>query len=188
MGDTMSNPLLCLPDFPYNQDPLEKENLVEVFDNRGETFMLMPLEMARKQKMSRRIVFVILKDHKNRVLLAKKKENIKQNNPLWTLSGYDNVYAGESAEGAVLRELKNSFNIEGIKLKELRTLPFMENDIPLSATIFLAGPWKDRFELNLDYVHDAMFVDKDELAGLLKFQPEMFHTLLVWALRSGWIF
>ena len=147
----------------------------------------MPLEMAKKKKMSRRIVFVILKDHRNRVLLAKKRENIKQNT-LWNLSAHGNVFAGESAEGAAVRELKNDFNIEDIRLQELSTLPFMENDVPLSASLFLAGPWREKVKPNTNLIHDAMFVDKGELAGLLKHQPDMFHSLLVWALRSGWIF
>jgi len=147
----------------------------------------MPLEAAKKKKMSRRIVFVILKDHKNKVLLARKRENIKQNT-LWSLSAYGNVFAGESAEGAAVRELQNNFHIKNIRLQELSTLPFMDNDVPLSASIFLAGPWREKIKPNLDFVHDAMVVDKDELTGLLQHHPDMFHSLLVWALRSGWIF
>lgn len=185
----MKFPLSKLSDFPYNQTPQKLSSLVEIFDNRGEPFLLMPLDIAKKKKMSRRIVFIILKDHKNRVLLAKKMKNIKQTNTPWSLSAYTNVFAGESAEGAVVRELKESFNIDNIHLKELRTVPFLDNDdIPLSASIFLAGPWREAIKPNLDLVHDAMFVDKDELTGLLQHQPEMFHSLLGWALRSGWIF
>lgn len=185
----MKFPLLNLSDFPYKQTPQKLSSLVEIFDNRGEPFLLMPLEVAKKKKMSRRIVFIILKDHKNRVLLAKKIKNIKQSNIPWSLSAYGNVFAGESAEGAVVRELKESFNINNIHLKELSTLPFMDNDdIPLSASIFLAGPWRENITPNFDLVHDAMLVDKDELTGLLQHQPDMFHSLLVWALRSGWIF
>ena len=184
----MKVPLSNLLDFPYKQAPQKISTLVEIFDNRGNPFLLMPLEIAKKKKMSRRIVFVILKDHKNRVLVAKKRENIKQSNVPWNLSAYGNVFAGESSEGAAVRELKENFNISDIRLKELSTLPFMENDVPLSASIFLAGPWRETISPNDDFIYDAMFVDKDELAGLLQHQPEMFHSLLVWALRSGWIF
>ncbi len=181
-------PLSNLSDCPYTKAPQELSTLVEVFDNQGDPFLLMPLEIAKKKKMSRRIVFVILKDHKNRVLLAKKRENIKQSDTLWSLSAYGDVFAGESAEGAAAREIENNFKIENTRLRELHTLPFMENDVPLSASIFLAGPWRENIKTNLDFVYDAMFVDKNELAGLLQYQPDMFHPLLVWALRSGWIF
>ncbi len=177
-----------LSDFPYRQIPEFYENLVEVFDNRGEVFMLMPLEMANKKKMLRRIIFVILKDNKNRVLLSKKNTANLQTNSLWSLSGHNNIFVGESAIGAALQELKNNFYIDDIAINELRTLPFIEQDIPLSATVFSAGPYKKRLEINSDYVTDAMFVDKDELSGLLEFQPDMFSPLLSWALRSGWIF
>ncbi len=176
-----------LSDFPYNQLPQNLNSLVEVFNNNGDKFMLMPLEFAKKKRMLRRIVFIILKDHKNRVLLSKKVESGKSSN-LWSLSGYNNIFVGESAKGAALNELKNNYHIENIKIKELHTIPFLEQDIPLSATIFSAGPWWDSLTINPNYVIDAMFVDKDELSGLLEIQPEMFSSLLIWALRSNLIF
>ncbi len=176
-----------LSDFPYSQVPKDYQNLVEIYDNRGEKIMIMPLELAKKKKMLHKIVFIILKDKNNRVLLSKKIEQGKVNS-LWSLSGYNAVFLGQSTLGTAIEELKNNYFIEDIKIKEIHTLPFMENDVPLSATIYSAGPWWNSLRINSNYVADAMFVDKDELSGLLEIQPEMFSSLLIWALRSNLIF
>lgn len=184
----MSKPLAYLSDFPYRQYPQEEE-LVEIFDKEGRTFLLTPQGDAKKKKMSRRIVFVILKDNRKRVLITKSTKNKKKNSILWKLSAYTQVYAGESTEDAAYRELKQNFNIEDIRLQELRTVPFLDkNEVMLSATIFIAGPWRETIQANKENVLDCMFVDKDELTGLLDFQPEMFHVIIEWALRSGWLF
>lgn len=183
-----------MSDFPYLQPTSEKDLIaknVEIVDNQGAPFLLMPLEFARKKKLPRRIFLSVLKDNKKRALIVKKNEVEKKEAQLWTLSSIGNVLAGESAEGAALRELQYDFNLNTVNfpLEELHTLPFMENDTMLSASIFLAGPCKaDDILPNPESISDIMFLTKGELEGLSTQHPEIFHSLLFWALRSGWIF
>lgn len=190
-----SLPATFLEDFPYICNEEEKEQIyrcVEIVDNQGAPFLLMPIEYARKKKLPRRIFLSVLKDTKKRALIVKRRNQNKNDTALWNLSSMGNVMAGESAEGAVLREFQRDFRLDiqaNISIEELLVLPFMENETMLSASIFLAGPCRaDEIEANAKNIEDFMFLTKDELEGISSKHPEIFHSLLFWALRSGWIF
>lgn len=152
----------------------------------------MPLESAKKRKLPRRVFLLVLKDNKKRVLIVKRKGKHSHKYIQWTLSGMGDVLAGESAEGAVLRVLERDFHLEKtspVPLEELHSIPFLEDDTMLSANIFLGGPCKaDDILLNPEHIIDILFLTKSELEGLSTKHAEIFHPLLFWALRSGWIF
>lgn len=161
---------------------------MEIYNNHGQPFLLVPLQDAIKKKMHRRVVFVILKDDRNRVLITKSHKNTKQKSELWNLSAYGDVFAGESTEGSAFRILRECFDIIDISIHDILVIPFMEHDATLYTSIFKTGAWRNPVIPNQEFIIDSMFVDKDELTGLLEFQPEAFHSLLVWAMRSNWIF
>lgn len=142
--------------------------------------MLVPLKVAKKRKMTRRAVFIIVKDWKGNILLT------KNNDDIWNISAFGDIFAGESAIGAALRLLNQNFGIENIKIHHLTALPFQMDDDNLTATVFIAGPLGMKPIINSDFVADAMFVNNDDLEALLTNHSEMFAPLLDWALRAGW--
>jgi NUDIX domain. len=177
-------------DFPYLLDSETRKNLVEITDNNGLPFLLMPEHLVKKKKMHHRIIIVLLKDKKNRVLFVQKHSNQTQNaKNIWEFPCHGIVFAGESAEGTAYAELQTHFYIDDrIKMKEIATLPYLQDDIYVMATIFYAGPHYGTFRYNEDTVKDAMFVDKDEFAGLLAYDPDMFNPIIKWAHRANWIY
>lgn len=180
-------------DCPYDLDIAARMSLVEITDNAGSPFLLMPEHIVKKKKMHHRIIFVVLKDRKNKILLVKKKS--EQKNVLWEFPCYGIVYAGESAEGTAYRELEKHFFIDdSIVMKEIATLPYLQEDSYVQATVFLAGPYyginsaNKTFLYNEETIQDAMFIDKEEFEGLLSFNPEMFNPIITWAYRANWLY
>ena len=174
-------------DCPYELDLQTRMQLVEITDNAGSPFLLMPERLVKKKKMRHRIIFVVLKDKKNRILLVKKNSADKET--LWEFPCYGTVYAGESAEGTAYTELKKHFYIDdSIKMKEIATLPYLHDEMYVMATFFLAGPFYGTFRHNTETIQDAMFVDKEEFEGLLTFSQEMFDPIITWANRANWLY
>lgn len=160
---------------------------MEITDNNGKPFLLMPEYIVKKKKMRHRIIFVMLKDKKNRILLVKK--HVQETNSLWEFPCYSIVFAGESAEGTAYKELQANFYIDDtIKMKEIATLPYLHDDVYVTATFFSAGPYYGTFHYNEERIQDAMFVDKDELNGLLAYSPEIFNPIITWANRANWLY
>lgn len=183
----MNKPLKLYDDFPYLLDEEARKNLVEITDNSGIPFLLMPEHIVKKKKMRHRIIFVILKDKKNRALFVKKQTAEK--NSLWEFPCYGMVFAGESAEGTAYKELSENFYIDdSIKMQEIATLPYLYDDMYVTATVFRAGPFSGTFRCNEEKIQDAMFVDKDELNGLLAYAPDIFNPIITWANRANWLF
>lgn len=183
----MDKPLKIYDDFPYLLDEENRKNLVEITDNNGLPFLLMPAHIVKKKKMRHRIIFVVLKDNKNRILFVKKQTTEK--NPLWEFPCYGIVFAGESAEGTAYKELQENFYIDdSIKMHEIATLPYLYDDIYVTATVFRAGIHSGTFRYNEEKIQDAMFVDKDELNGLLAYAPDIFNPIITWANRANWLF
>lgn len=183
----MNKPLKKYDDFPYLLDKEARKNLVEITDNKGIPFLLMPEHIVKKKKMRHRIIFVVLKDKKNRILFVKK--HTQENTSLWEFPCYGIIFAGESAEGTAYKELQESFYInDSIKMKEIATLPYLQDDVYVMATFFSAGPYYGTFRCNEEKIQDAMFVDKDELNGLLAYSPEIFNPIIMWANRANWLY
>lgn len=160
-------------------------NLIEITDSRGFPLVLMPEQTAKKKKMHRRVVFVVLKDKNNKILFVRR--NRPNDKSLWEFPCYETVFAGESAEGTVYRELKKHFSAEeNIKIKEVGVFSFECGEAKFTASVFSACLHQGLFRYNEETVKDAMFVNAEEFCGLLSFHPEMFDSSVQWASKTDW--
>lgn len=142
----MNKPLKLYDDFPYLLDEETRKNLVEITDNSGLPFLLMPEHIVKKKKMRHRIIFVVLKDKKKRVLFVKKHTAEKIS--LWEFPCYEIVFAGESAEGTAYKELLENFYIDdSIKMQETATLPYLYDDIYVTATVLVQVHFQGHFAI-----------------------------------------
>lgn len=158
-------------------------NLIEITDNSGFPLVLMTEQTVKKKKMHRRIVFVILKDRNNKMLFVQK--NRPNEKSLWEFPCCETVYAGESAEGTVYRELAKHFSAEeNIKIKEVGTFSFECGETRFTAAVFSACLHHGLFRCNEESIKDAMFIDAEEFGGLLSFHPEMFDPVVLWASKT----
>lgn len=138
--------------------------------------------------MSRRIVLVSLRDAKGRVYLQQRAATLSRHPGLWDVAVVGDVLAGESSEGAALRELQQKLGIAETRVHAAASLPYKDSDgTNLSAIFFNAGPTASYPAPDPESVRDGMFVTPDELAGLLLHHQELLTPELAWAVRSGWM-
>lgn len=160
-------------------------NLIEITDNSGFPLVLMTEQTVKKKKLHRRIVFVILKDKKNKMLLVQR--NRPNEKILWEFPCCETVYAGESAEGTVCRELEKNFSVEeNIKIKEIGVFSFEHSETRFTAAVFSACLHHGLFRYSEERIKDVMFIDEEEFRGLLSFHPEMFAPAVLWASKTDW--
>ncbi len=178
-----------LSDCPYVNPPSELESLVEISDGYDRPLILTPLNAALRRKLPRRIVLVGLRDGHGRLFLPRRSFHLPRHPGLWDISVTGDVLAGESLEGAALRELRQRLGIAGARIRAVASLPYTDSEgASLSATFFLAGPVSSPPCPAPESVCDGMFVDADELRGLVRHQPDLLTPELIWAARSGWVF
>lgn len=178
-----------LSDCPYTNPPPDLESLVEISDGYDRPLMLTPLSAALRRKLPRRIVFVGIRDSHSRLFLTRRALHLARHPGLWDISVTGDVLAGESLEGAALRELRQRLGIAVTSIRSVASLPYADSGgASLSATFFLAGPVSSPPSPAPEIVCDGMFVDADELRGLVRHQPDLLTPELIWAVRSGWVF
>lgn len=181
--------------YPYLNAPavsgntLQGDKLIEVTDSFDQPLLLVPRSFALRRRLPRRVVQVCLKDADGRIFLQKRSPSLRRQPCLWDISVTDEVLAGEASEGAALRALHSVLGIIGPRLRLLSALPYTDaHGARLSASCYVAGPVRARPQFDLSRVSDGMFVDEDELRGLVAHQPELLTFELAWAVRSGWLF
>lgn len=169
--------------------PLQEDDLIEVTDSFDQPLLLTPRSLALRRRLPRRIVQVCLKDAKGRIFLQKRSRSLPHQPGLWDISVTDDVFAGEATEGAALRALQNALGIVVPRLRLLSALPYTDaHGARLNASCYVTEPVRTHPQLDPARVSDGMFVDEDELRGLMSQQPELLTFELVWAVRSGWLF
>ena len=182
-------PARILSDCPYANPPRELEALVEISDGYDRPLLLSPLGIALRRKLPRRIVLVCLYDRHGKIFLQRRSTALARHPGLWDISVTGDVMAGESLEGAALRELRQRLGIAGARIRSVASLPYTDSEgASLSATFFRAGPCGTRPVPDPEMVCDGMTVDADELSGLVRHQQDLLTPELIWAVRSGWIF
>lgn len=178
-----------LSDCPYSNPPADLESLVEISDGYDRPLMLTPLPAALRRKLPRRIVLVGIRDSHSRLFLVRRALHLTRHPGLWDISVTGDVLAGESLEGAALRELRQRLGVTVTRIRSVASLPYTDNGgASLSATFFLAGPVSSPPYPTPEIVCDSMFVDAAELHGLVRHQPDLLTPELIWATRSGWVF
>lgn len=179
-------PYLNLPAFSA---PNQENELIEVTDSFDRPLLLVSRSLALRQHLPRRIVQVCLKDATGRIFLQKELYPCNASPGLWDLSVTDEVLAGESSEGAARRALMQVLGVVGSRLRLLSALPYTDAyGAHLHASCYVAGPIHAHPTPSPLQVSDIMFVDEDELCGLVSHQPTLLTFELVWAVRSGWLF
>ncbi|MCH5276285.1 MAG: NUDIX domain-containing protein [Desulfovibrionaceae bacterium] len=178
-----------LSDCPYINPPPDLGSLVEIADGYDRPLMLTPLSAALRRKLPRRIVLVGVRDSRGQLFLTRRAPRLARHPGLWDISVTGDVLAGESLEGAALRELRQRLGIEVATIRSVASLPYTDSGgASLSATFFLTGAGSSPPSPAPEIVCDGMFVDADELQGLVRHQPDLLTPELIWAVRSGWVF
>lgn len=148
----------------------------------------MPLTEARKQGLNHRIVLVALRDASGRLCLQRRAETKDVYPGRWDLSATGHVQAGESREEAARRELKEELGIDAVRLTRSVSLAASPKTGNASITLYFAGPCHTAPTPDPAEVSEVMFVDGDELSGLIEQFRSMFTPALLWVANEGHLF
>ncbi len=152
--------------------------------------MHMNITKSIKQKLTRKIVLLGIKNQHNQLLLHKHPKTSKHNAGLWDISVYSHVYAHEACEDAALRGLEEQLGLKHTILHEIAQLPFRSHqDIPFLAHIFLTSKLTTEEEIRLLYNarlqnKETMFILPSELKAIVEHSQELFTPELIWAATS----
>lgn len=163
-----------------------EEEIIELVDATDRPLMVIPRSHIHRYNLFRRVVFVALKDFKGRVYIQQRGKNCVLPE-YWDLSATGHVHAGESREDAAYRELAEEIGIRRVRL--IRVIERGPTEVSASfGTLYLAGPTGETPIPNPCEVAAGMFLDKDELAALLKYDAEHITPVLSWAFHAGLLF
>lgn len=165
-----------------------EDELTEVVDELDEPVLVVSALEARRQKLLRRVVLVLLHDATGRLYLQRRS---KQKNPypgLWDVSASGHVRAGEAREDAARRELYEELGVRASGMSTLTsyaTTPERGNTIVtvFHATAPVARPSPDNNE-----VEDILAVEEHELAAMVQDFSSGLTPALLWVFRHGYAF
>lgn len=155
--------------------------MLEVLDDKGLPFMLMPRASVMQQQLRHRVVLVVVRSRERSIYIHKRSAKKKRYANLWSVSASGFIKAGEAAEDAALRELQEELGISGVPL-------FLASELPASPStdwghiyLFVSQPAQVIVNPSPDEIEEGMFVDEDELEGMLRDMPELIGPSLHWA-------
>ncbi len=161
---------------------LKREELLEVVDNNNQPIGIMPRSEIHKQKLMHRSVLVLVYNKEKKLYLQQRSYRKDRYPGFWDLSATGHVLAGEAAEEAALRELKEELNIVLNRLRFIHKIPASSETDNEFIYLFSSGPCAQIPIPNSKEVIRGMFVSKEELACLI----DSFSSVLTPGIKYFW--
>ena len=165
-----------------------QDELTEVVDERDEPVLVVSALEARRQKLLRRVVLVLLHDATGRLYLQRRSKHKNSYPGLWDVSASGHVRAGEAREDAARRELYEELGVKASGMAALTSYATTPEHGNTKVTVFhatapVAQPAPDNNE-----VEDILAVEEHELAAMVHdFSPGL-TPALIWVFRHGYAF
>ncbi len=160
--------------------PVDDE-LIEILDENGRSFMLMPRKQAMQQQLPYRVALVVLRNRENKVYIHKRAAHTKSYSGLWSVSASGAAKAGEAMEDAALRELREELGVNGIQLYQMAEIAASAQTDWSRVFLFLSQPANVIVNPAPEEISEGMFVDPDELSAMIRQMPELLTPALKWA-------
>ncbi|NJB66791.1 isopentenyl-diphosphate delta-isomerase [Desulfobaculum xiamenense] len=141
---------------------------VEVVDDSDNPLCVLPLTDAARQTLRHRAVLVLVYDHEGRLYLQKRSGSKSLFPGRWDLSATGHVKAHESREDAAIRELREELGIRVAGLRLLHEVEACPTTGFAFVTLYSAGRVTGPILTNPDEISDGMYVDREELALLVR--------------------
>ncbi len=178
-------------------DTIQDENiLVEVLDNAGYPLLQMPLSLCKKQKLSRKLALGLVVTAQNQILLKnsytppkkkRKKTTLNETHKkIWDIPIYSNVYAEESYEDAIIREIAKQLDIVPNRLYELKKTVYEKDNTLFHAILYSTNKitfqdYMIQEKLNIESPNsEYMLLSPKELKAILAHSPELFSLNVLW--------
>lgn len=162
--------------------------LVDIVDQNDRPLLVMPLTEAHRQSLFHRSVLVLVFDPAGKLYLQKRGPHKSLYPNRYDLSATGHVQAGESRLAAALRELEEELGLRAKTLTQLAAVPASDQTGYEFVTLFTAGRLADPPRPNPEEVAGGMFVDRVELAALVRDYRDCLTPGLVHFFEAGSLF
>ena len=165
-----------------------QDELIEVVDERDEPVLVVSALEARRQKLRRRVVLVLLHDARGRLYLQRRAKQKTAYPGLWDVSASGHVRAGEAREDAARRELYEELGVRASGMAYITSYATTPEHGNTQVTLFHATAPAARPAPDNKEVADVLAVEEHELAAMARDFEEGLTPALLWVLRHGYAF
>lgn len=163
------------------QFEIPNTEILEVLDSNNKPLLIMPRQQAVQQRLPLRVVLIVVRNQEGKIYIHKRSNRKSTYGGTWAVSAAGYVQAGESLEEAALRELAEELSITNVAVRLAAVAyPSPSTDNSLSA-LFLTNPAYVLITPDPAEIASGMFVDREELASMLREMPELIAPALRWA-------
>ena len=170
-------------DFAESQD-----ELVEVVDEHDEPVLVVSALEARRQKLRRRVILVLLHDARGRLYLQRRSKQKNAYPGLWDVSASGHVRAGEAREDAARRELYEELGVRASGMARLASYATTPEYGNTQVTLFHATAPAARPAPDNKEVIDVLAVEEHELDVMVRNFGDGLTPALHWVFRHGYAF
>ena len=170
-------------DFDENQD-----ELIEVVDDFDKPVLVVSAFEARRQKLRRRVILVLLHDSDGRLYLQRRGKQKTAYPGLWDVSASGHVRAGEAREDAARRELYEELGVKASGMAYLAAYATNPEHGNTHVTLFHATAPAARPAPDNKEVEDILAVEEHELAAMVRDFGERLTPALLWVFKHGFAF
>jgi isopentenyl-diphosphate delta-isomerase len=164
------------------------QELVDVVDANDRPLMVMPLREAHRQGLFHRAAMVLVYDLSGRLYLQKRAPHKNLYPGRFDLSATGHVRAGEAREEAAARELYEELGLLAKTLTPVDAAQASRETAYEFVTVFSAGRLPDPPRPNPGELAGGMFVDKAELAALVRDYRDCLTPAVVHFFEKGTLF
>ncbi len=166
----------------------QQDELLEVIDDFDEPVLVVSAFEARRQKLRRRVVLVLLHAPDGRLYLQRRGKHKTAYPGLWDVSASGHVRAGEAREDAARRELYEELGVKASGMACLADYTTSPEHGNTHVTLFHATAPSARPAPDNREVEDVIAVEEHELTAMARDFSERLTPALLWVLRHGYAF
>ena len=171
--------------FDFNE---QQDELIEVVDDLNTPVLVVSALEARRQKLRRRVVLVLLHDHNGKLYLQRRAKQKTAFPGLWDVSASGHVKAGEAREDAARRELYEELGVKASGMAHLTDYATNAEQGNTYVTLFHATAPAARPAPDNKEVDSILAVEEHELALMVRDFNERLTPALLWVFKHGYAF
>ncbi|WP_461209430.1 NUDIX hydrolase [Desulfocurvus sp. DL9XJH121] len=171
-----------------HKTPSPVQPSVEIVDLQDKPLGVMPLSEAHRQALPHRSVMVLAFDAEGRLYVQKRGLHKALYPGRWDISATGHVRAGESRRDTAARKLEEELRVRASRLDLAAQFPPGPEEGWEFTALFRASGLHQPPSPNPDEVADGMFMDRDELRGLIEKFRERLTPALVGCWERGLIY
>jgi len=166
----------------------KREELLEVVDASRRPLGAMPRSTVHELGLRHKSVVILVYNTENKMYLQRRSLKQVDCPGYWDLSAAGHVKFGEADEEAAYRELKEELNLSRVRLSRIYSVAASQATGYEFVTLFASEPCSTVPQPNSKEVSEGLFVERHELAYLIKTHSAILTPSLVHFWNLGCLF